>query len=47
MERSPSTTVPRGRHAPPLEVRLGLQRTGLLEPVIERLIFGVLSQAPR
>ena len=31
MERSPSTTVPRGRHAPPLEVRLGVQRTRLLE----------------
>ncbi len=31
MERGPSITVPRGRHAPPLEVRLGVQRTRLLE----------------
>jgi AcrR family transcriptional regulator len=30
-ERSPTTTVPRGRHAPPLEVRLTVQRRRLFE----------------
>jgi AcrR family transcriptional regulator len=31
MSTPPSPSVPRGRHAPPLEVRLGVQRTRLLE----------------
>ena len=31
MEESPRLSVPRGRHAPPLEVRLDLQRVRLFE----------------